>query len=77
MLGFIRVDVPVAKWGNLPRDHRAIRAWAGVNSSLYNPLVLLRRKECPGHNTGTLFCAPGMALILEVQVLYGPIGRNR
>jgi hypothetical protein len=22
-------------------------------------------------------CAPGMALILEVQVLYGPIGRNR
>jgi hypothetical protein len=22
-------------------------------------------------------CAPGMALILEVEVLYGPIGRNR
>ena len=22
-------------------------------------------------------CVPGMALILEVQVLYGPIGRNR
>jgi hypothetical protein len=22
-------------------------------------------------------CVPGMALIQEVQVLYGPIGRNR
>jgi hypothetical protein len=22
-------------------------------------------------------CVPGMALILEVEVLYGPIGRNR
>ena len=26
---------------------------------------------------GIHVCVPGMALIQEVQVLYGPIGRNR
>jgi hypothetical protein len=30
-----------------------------------------------GLGPATHDCVPGMALILEVQVLYGPIGRNR
>jgi hypothetical protein len=30
-----------------------------------------------GHKAGGFRGVPGMALILEVQVLYGPIGRNR
>jgi hypothetical protein len=27
--------------------------------------------------TRAFFCVPGMVLMLEVQVLYGPIGRYR
>ena len=40
-----------------------------INSSVPPPVMPAK--------AGIHDCVPGMALILEVQVLYGPIGRNR
>ena len=46
-------------------------------SSKYRIVIALPENANGGVAPAVPSCVPGMALILEVQVLYGPAGRNR